>query len=380
MMDTIQRSRFKNFFRGHWTNKVVAVLVALIVAVSGYWLVSGHAAGFFAAVEADSGTLSGNAALVSDANASGGKAVQFNAPSTPPGGGGGGGGGGTTPPPPSTRPDPFPASMKPDASNTGLLDPTVLTVVNGDQVFGTSYNGQTVSNKDFHGYVKVTGSNITFKNCIFRGGTPSGNNALLDLQNDGNPGTGNVVEDSEFVPTKPNATIDGIWAQNATIVRVNVHGSTDAIKASSNTTIRDSYLHDLQWYNYDPNTSDGTHNDTVQILDGTNIRVVHNNMNPNNSNANSSVQITQDFGPTGIVSLDSNWADWGGCSFGISQKHNSDMSGTLTGVSVTNNRFGRHMEYTGCAILIGTRVTLAANTGNVWDDTGQPVPAPQQHD
>jgi|GEM_PF-953951 len=371
-MDTISTSRIKNLLHGHWPIKAAALVIAIAIGVGGYMLISGKASGFFASVEVDSGTLSGNAKLVSDTSASGGKAVQFTAPVT------------TPPPvtPPSSRPDPFPASMKPDATNTGLLDSSILTVVNGDQVFGANYNGQIISNKDFHGYVKVSGSNITFKNCMFRGGTPNGNVALLDAENEDkngkHPAVNLTVEDSTFLPTNRNATVDGMWAENTTVLRVDMSGSTDTIKASNNTTIRDSYLHDLQWYAVDPNTSDGTHNDNVQILDGTNIKVIHNNMNPNSAKANSSVQITQDFGTTGTVLLDSNWADWGGYTFNISQKRNSDLSDTLKTVSVTNNRFGRNGEYG--AVKIGTGVTLAAFSGNVWNDNGQPIPQPDKND
>src|SRR5262249_10954627 len=88
-----------------------------------------------------------------------------------------------------------PGTAKPDASNTGVLAGTALTIVNGNQTFSTS--GQVIEGKDFRGYVKVTGSNITFRNCIFHGGTPSGNNALLNTQGGA---TNIVVEDSEFVP------------------------------------------------------------------------------------------------------------------------------------------------------------------------------------
>ncbi|HSX02461.1 MAG TPA: DUF4082 domain-containing protein [Candidatus Saccharimonadia bacterium] len=273
---------------------------------------------------------------------------------------------------------------KPDATNTGVPAGTTLTVVDGNQTFDSTYDGQTISNKDFRGFIKVTGSNITFKNCIFHGGKATGNTALLDTQVEDSTspythrgGKNLVVEDSEFVPINPSVLIDGIWGENLTILRVNVHGSVDGMKLSNNSIVRDSYIHDMQWYAVDPNTSDGTHNDCVQILDGTNIQVIHDNLNPNSSYANSSVQITQDFGTTGTVLLDSNWADWGGYSFNISQKRNSDLTGTLNTVSVTNNRFGRHGEYG--AVKIGTGVTLAAFSGNVWDDTGLPIPQPDKN-
>ncbi len=291
----------------------------------------------------------------------------------------------TPTPTPTLTPTSTPISgAKPDATNTGVPTGTTLTIVSGDQTFDSTYDGQTIAGKDFRGFIKVTGSNITFKNCIFHGGKATSNTALLDTQVEDSTapythrgGKNLIVEDSEFVPMNPSVLIDGIWGENLTILRVNVHGSVDGMKLSNNSTVRDSYIHDMQWYAVDPNTTDGTHNDCVQILDGTNIQVVHNNLNPNGSYANSSVQITQDFGTTGTVLLDSNWADWGGYSFNISQKRNSDLSGTLNTVSVTNNRFGHHGEYG--AVKIGTGVTLAAFSGNVWDDTGLPIPQPDQN-
>jgi len=344
-------------------NVLIAAAAAVVVAGIGYVLIATHAANPYAKVDPADATVVSPATLVSDASLPGGSAIQFNAAQTTP--------------PPTGRPDPFPATLKPDATNTGVPAGQTLTDVQGDQVFDSKYNGQTISNKNFLGYVRVSGSNITFKNCFFRGGTPTGNIALLDMENEDSsgkhPGTNITVEDSTFLPTHRAAVVDGMWAENATILRVDMSGSTDTIKASNNTTIRDSYLHDLQFWSVDPNTSDGTHNDTVQILDGTNVNVIHNNLNPNNAQANSSVQITQDFGPTGIVKLDSNWADWGGYCFNITQK----PLASLTGVSVTNNRFGRHGEYSYIgAIVLGGSTTLAANTNNVWDDTGTPIPAP----
>jgi hypothetical protein len=51
----------------------------------------------------------------------------------------------------------------------------------------------------------------------------------------------------------------------------------------------------------------------------------------------------------------------------------------LTGLAVVNNRFGRHSFYQ-CPILLSTQSFLSQNSGNVWDDTGTPIPAPQRHD
>jgi hypothetical protein len=339
-------------------------LVVGLVVAAGYLVLRAMAAGPAAVYLVPGGTLANGASVAGNAAAIGGQMVVFGPAATP------------TPAPtptPTPAPTPTPGSGKPDATNTGIPAGTALTVVSGNQTYGPSANGQTIIGKDFHGYVNVTGSNITFKNCFFHGGTPNGNAALLDTQE--GSGTGIVVQDSEFFPLTQNATIDGVWGQNLTLLRVNIHGTTDGIKASSGTVIQDSYIHDLKYFAVDPNQTDGTHNDAIQILDGTGIRAVHNTLSPNDANANSAVQITQDFGTVGTVLLDQNWVDWGGCTLNITQKPGS----TLNGISVTNNRFGRNQQFSGCTVLIGTGVTLAAYSGNVWDNNGTAVPAVQQH-
>jgi hypothetical protein len=275
----------------------------------------------------------------------------------------------TTPAPTRTAtrtPTQPPGTAKPDASNTGVAAGTPLTVVADNQTFSTS--GQVITGKDFHGYVKVTGSNITFKNCIFRGDTPSGNNALLNTQ----AGTNIVVEDSEFVPLHPAATIDGVWTANTKLYRVNIHGSVDGMKAGENTLVQDSYIHDMSWFASDPNQGGGpTHNDGVQAFDGVSgVTLRHNTIDMSTTeNGNSALQDSASG-----VTVDDNWLDGGGCTLNFASHGHS-----LAGLVVTNNRFGRHSYYQ-CPILLSNLLSLAVNSRNVWVDTGTPIPPPQQHD
>jgi hypothetical protein len=51
----------------------------------------------------------------------------------------------------------------------------------------------------------------------------------------------------------------------------------------------------------------------------------------------------------------------------------------MTSIYVIGNRFGRN-SFFNCPILLSTQTSLAQNTGNVWDDSGKPIPKPQQHD
>jgi hypothetical protein len=278
-------------------------------------------------------------------------------------------------PTPTPAPTPTPGTAKPSAANTGVPAGTTLAVVTGDQTYSASANGQTITGKDFHGFVKVTGANITFKNCIFRGRAISSNNALLDTEKS----TGTItVQNSEFAPSNPSAGIDGLWTSNTSLYSVNIHGSVDGMKAGSNTLVQDSYIHDMSWFSSDPNQGGGsTHNDGVQTLNGSHITLRHNNIDMSTTkDGNAAWQVTQDFGTISDLHAENNWLDGGGCTLNVSHKGGA----AVNSVYIVNNRFGRHTSFSNCSILISTKMTLAQNTGNVWDDTGAAIPAPQRHD
>ena len=275
----------------------------------------------------------------------------------------------TTTRPTAPAPPPAPGQPvtggKPGPSNTGVRPGVALTVVNGDQTFSTP---GVISGKDFRGFVKVTGSGVVFRNCIFRGRATSSNGGLLDT----NRGTNTVVEDSEFAPSAPSATLDDIWANNVSIYRSNIHGGVDGVHTGSNVLIQDSYIHDMSWFASDPNQGGGaTHNDGVQGFDGaTNVTLRHNTIDMSTTkSANAAFQNS-----ASNSRVEGNWLDGGGCILNFD--HHAQP---LTGLYVTNNRFGRSSVFK-CPILLSTQSVLSANSGNVWDDTGTPIPPPQQHD
>ncbi len=365
-------------------SRTIAAAAAVVVLLIGGVVWKVHTSGFSVAGDTENGILSDHGGPVGSGSPSDGAPASVSAapsgapspsaskaaPSSAPATAGGTHSGGGT----ADRPEPFRAGTKPTAANTGVVPGTALTVVNGNQTFGSSANGRTISGKDFRGYVRVTGSHITFRDCVFHGGNPGGNNALLDTSDSSGP---IVVRDSEFVPAHPAATIDGLWLKNTTVWRANVHGSVDGIKADSGSAIRNSYIHDMQWFADDPNQGGGeTHNDAIQILNGSGITIDANNLATAGKDPNSAIQITQDFGPTSHVVITDNWADYGGCTFNFAHKVGNSMSiGPVTG-----NRFGRHQAFSGCTILISSKTTLVKNSGNVWADSGAAIPRPQQHD
>lgn len=276
------------------------------------------------------------------------------------------------PPPPTTQATttttrPAPAGY-PTATSTGVPPGSRLEVVTGDQTLAV--DGQVIEGKEFHGFVTVTASNVTFRNCLFRGRATDRNAVLLDTED----GSNTVVEDSEFVPANPSATIDGLATVSTSIYRANIHGSVDGVKAGSNTLIQDSYIHDLSWFPSDPNQGGGpTHNDGVQAFGGdSGVTLRHNTIDLSSTrDGNAALQSS-----ASDVHVENNLLDGGGCTLNFDH---TSLGRPLTGIYVVGNRFGRH-SFFDCPILVSTRTTITQNSGNVWDDTGQPIPPEQRHD
>jgi hypothetical protein len=275
---------------------------------------------------------------------------------------------------PSPKPSPRPGG-KPGPANTGVPAGTRLTVVTGNQTYAT--DNQVVSGLDIHGFVQIRARNVTIRNSVIRGGpNPPCNSSVLWIRADS--GASATIEDSEIVPSNPSPCLDGIWATNATLVRLNVHGAVDGVKAYDNVTLRDSYVHDLSWFASDPNQRGGpTHNDAVQTYEGNrHIALRHNTMDPG-PRGNAAYQVTQDGGRAATdIHVESNWLDGGNCTLNFA--HHGGPT-PMTGIFVSGNRFGRHSVYQ-CPILVSTQTVLSQNTGNVWDDTAAPIPPPDRHD
>jgi hypothetical protein len=206
--------------------------------------------------------------------------------------------------------------------------------------------------------------------CLVRGGVATQNTNGIRVQSGK---TGTVIEDTEVAIANPSPYIDAIGASNMIVRRSNIHGGVDGMKVGSNSRVECSYIHDMVSFASDPNQGGGpTHNDAIQILSGTGIYIIGNQLVVN-KNQNAAIQITQDFGVVGNVHIENNWADGGGCTFNIAHK----VEASLTDVHVIDNRFGRNSFY-GCPILISTQTTLDQH-GNVYDDNNATVPI-QQHD
>lgn len=237
---------------GHMsTSTLVAIGVAVVVVVTGAVYLTSNASTLYAAVELDSGTVSGNASVISDSNASNGKAVLFRAP-TQTGGGGGGNTGSSCALP-----------KYPDATCTGVPVGTALTAVSGDLTVTT--DNAVVSGKNVSGCIEVMAVGVTVKNSKAKCIETANNTRARDPAN---PRL--TIQDSEVdCGNKLGST--AIGDRNINVYRTNIHGCENGFDMDSDSIIQDSYIHDL--FN---STSGDPHTDGLQSGVGSNLTINHN--------------------------------------------------------------------------------------------------------
>lgn len=256
---------------------------------------------------------------------------------------------------------------KPDETNTGVPPGVTLTVVDDDVT--VDEDGTVIDAQDIHGFLRIQASHVTVKRSIVRGHATDATTAIIRIDS----GSDILIEDVEVAAAEPSVDVDGVWGSGFTGRRLNIHGGVDGMKLDSDSTVECSYIHDMAYFDHDPNQGGGaTHNDAIQILSGTTIHIVGNQL-LSTDDQNAAIQITQDFGMVGDVHIEKNWADGGGCTFNISHKGES----SLTDIFSTDNRFGRN-SFFDCPILKSTQTTLTSN-GDVFDDDDSAVPI-QTHD
>ncbi|GAA2605328.1 hypothetical protein GCM10010399_40440 [Dactylosporangium fulvum] len=274
----------------------------------------------------------------------------------------------SSPAPAGATAKPVQRTGKPAAGNTGVVAGTRLTVVGGDQTYAT--DGQVVENAEIRGYVRITGRKVTIRNSVVRGGAARCG-AVIQVEAGGSA----TIEDVEIAPAASGACLDGVWATATTLSRVNIHGTVNGVKVTGDDVVlQDSWVHDLTPFRTGAAGGGGTVNDAVESFGKRRITLRHNVLSPG-AGANAAFQVTQEGGTGGDLRVEGNWLDGGNCTLNFAHRGGA----ALTGITVVNNRFGRDTKYV-CPILVSTQTTLSQNSGNVWDDTGAPVPAPDRHD
>jgi|GEM_PF-5159462 len=221
-------------------------------------------------------------------------------------------------------------TTEPTWANSGCRIPQAqLTRVTANNLV-TSSDGQVISGLHLPtARIELRHKNVTIRDCIINIGNPAGRSSIH-----GNPGiTANPSYDTsgakiEFVTIDPvgagaggatdDAAVNGVYAIAATIYRCAIRRVTDACAPDVNTFssepshIWGSYL-ETRYLPYDPQQSDGTHNDCIQFAGGDGNTVIGNALhNPTATNSNGikgqCVVLTPYHRPTIVnVTISKNW-------------------------------------------------------------------------
>jgi hypothetical protein len=238
----------------------------------------------------------------------------------------------------------------PDGSNTGVPAGTSLTVVNGDLAITKA--GTVVDGKDIRGCVSVRAAGVVIRNSKI---TCRSSYVIASFV-DGYTGTGLLIEDSEVSCGYGPGTALG--DANITARRLNVHGCENGADVDINFALMDSYIHDL-WAEND------AHSDGVQLAIGNDVTIRHNRIEAGKQGT--SAIISPSTGTRNVI-IDKNLMSGGAATLYCRQK------GAGTNYQVTDNRFSRKFYPLSGAYMPWTECKdEAVVTGNVWDDTGQPL-------
>lgn len=325
----------KAFKKLNKTQLTIAGSIALLVIVSGIVWFTARAAGFFTAVESDTGTLTANAKVVADSSASGGKAIQFTAPA------------------PAPDPDPTPPSgggtctTKPDATNTGTSG--TLTA-DGRTVLNTA--NEVVQNKSFPAGIEIRADGVQLKNVSV------GGHILI------NEADNTVLDHVEAVGVSISS------ASNITIQYVHIsafeddsfHITSDGSSYINNVRIQYSYV-DRPGFN--PGSL--SHWDGVQVRGADNLAIFCNNFDVGawQDPYNVLVYFEQANGGNDHLVVDHNWLNGG--NFAIM----SSLPDVPVNLSITNNKLRSADFHFGYCYLGGgwnaTYLSHVIQTGNTLD-------------
>ncbi len=253
----------------------------------------------------------------------------------------------------SSTPPPPPAF--PTAATTGVPAGTTLTPSGGLNV---TTAGAVINGLDVSGCIDVSAPNVTIENTRVRGACTY----VIESES-----TGLVIKDTEVDGQGAAGAAVGIGYAGFTALRVNVHGTQDGINANGDAVVQDSYIWGLKSIN-------GSHNDGIQVTEGSNDVFEHDTiLNPNDEA--SAVMIGGDQGDVSNVTLDD--SEVAGGDYAVYGGADPPAGNTVTGITITNNEFSTQY-FPACGSFGPTNAIIPGQvfTGNKWLDgpnAGQPV-------
>lgn len=265
----------------------------------------------------------------------------------------------------------------PDETNTGVPAGTQLTAVNGDWHITSSgvYSGRDVS-----GCVYVEASNVTIRESRIRG------NCWFSVRTTGINGNhpGLTIQDTEIVLASTLEGAYGICCSEYTLTRVWIHSApsgnagADCVYFANNVRVEDSFC------DVGPVGPAGclgnpsctsAHSDGMTSDGGNNVLLSHNTIRNPNRQTSAILLSTNSASVTNTRIFDGLYA--GG---GYTVYCGTDAGGVDAGTVFSGNRIARDWNgaapgywpnggYWGPTVHCG-----GLGNGNVWDDTGFPLP------
>lgn len=205
--------------------------------------------------------------------------------------------------------------------------------------------------------VLVTGTRVAI---VAPAGTTGSQYTVDGTQSSGNARI--VLSDCTVYGASVGVTI--AW-KNFSIDRCDVSGGMDAVRLGSETSVTNSYLHDL-------NRLLGSHNDIFQFIGGSNVTVTGNTALAYRESTQDPMNAVLQLGTTNNISnlvFDNNYVNGGNYTFNANWTNVDAGLHTVSNIRITNNVFGRNFRY-------GPKASMSHGivwSGNTWADSGGPV-------
>lgn len=257
------------------------------------------------------------------------------------------------PTPPSTPNPEEPAAPdeRPGPENTGPIGE--LSSQSGS--INVTEDGAIIENIDLDGCINVRANNVTIRNMRIDCGSFYAIRIYSGFEQ-------TLIEDVEMI----NMQSSGILGSDFTVRRANIHDSGgDALKPGSNVVVEASWLHKL-------GTIEGSHSDGIQMVSGSNVRIIGNFFDmPNIAGyTNSQCIILQtNNGPVDNIVVENNWLNGGGWCIQVNDKGNG--YGSPQNILIKDNKFGPDCQFGTILVRGDNNDTTLIN--NVYAATGQVI-------
>jgi hypothetical protein len=249
----------------------------------------------------------------------------------------------------------IPGNYFPDGSNTGLLSSYLgFTVVSTGITYSTT-SPRIISNTRYTSTVTVTGSNITFRNCLFEG---PASGAFTNIVNLRFATTSNIVfEDCLFSPQTPSDAVNNIFGRGYTLRRCELRRAVDGASVvpavggtRTDVVMEGCWIHDLGGFNTTTQADGFTHNDGIQWHGGLGLRLLGcriegfldptiSDPGPQGNNSTSIVMINNLVDP-GEMHFEKNWFDGGVVGINMLGDPGAFPAGASPPNAIIDNHFG----------------------------------------